>query len=483
MYCDVLVIEALPEAVRTRYGLSNRMEIIVRTCYKSLYSIITAEMASGVSMPVFLITGVPGIGKSMFSLYFIYRYLQDDRFPDKSFFIEYAQGEYFHFQSDEAHVMRDEVSGEVKEFSFEFSVRKDHEPSAQDLLISDIKGKQEPKQQGRWTLIFASPNSERYKQTMNAPHNYRYTMPTWSELELATANPLKDVWYDRFVSFGGVPRLVLWDGKGQPPQHKFEDALMTKGSAVVDHFFKHGFGNIDPERSYVLMHINPPWLPTANDWLYQEDPVYSFASDEIFKVLAKMHMTSLLTMPINLFNAGIASEVYGGSSGGTLFEKICLWLKPIAGSNIAPSSLLAPATQISILLPCMELLPRDWKANKNKTHIEMLKVGVLYQPKISNLESGDAFCVVPSTNDYWLVVLQITAGERHPVKVNGLNDIISAYPEDIRIKVVRKLLVFITPLDGKLNTVQTLHTQDGKVAQRVPPLVQGFEQFIYRHEV
>lgn len=66
-----------------------------------------------------------------------------------------------------------------------------------------------------------------------------------------------------------------------------------------------------------------------------------------------------------------------------------------------------------------------------------LQPNFLYRPKISNLESGDAFYALPSEfcQDgqpvFPLVVLQITVGENHPVKVNGLH-IILASPEFIQ---------------------------------------------------
>lgn len=72
-------------------------------------------------------------------------------------------------------------------------------------------------------------------------------------------------------------------------------------------------------------------------------------------------------------------------------------------------------------------------------------------------------------------MLQITVGENHPVKVNGLHDIILAYSDFIQQRIIKKLLVFVTPLDGKLNSVQPLHTQQNKVAQVIPKLVQEFE--------
>ena len=81
---------------------------------------------------------------------------------------------------------------------------------------------------------------------------------------------------------------------------------------------------------------------------------------------------------------------------------------------------------------------------------------------------------------FCVVILQITVGEEHPVKVNGLHDIILAYPEEIQKRIVEKLLVFLTPADGKLSTVQPYLTQEGKVAERIPNLARGFRQCVCR---
>ena len=44
-------------------------------------------------------------------------------------------------------------------------------------------------------------------------------------------------------------------------------AMDSKGStAVIEYFFQHGFGDVDAEKSYMLMHMNPPWLPEEEDW-------------------------------------------------------------------------------------------------------------------------------------------------------------------------------------------------------------------------
>jgi hypothetical protein len=137
----------------------------------------------------------------------------------------------------------------------------------------------------------------------------------------------------------------------------------------------------------------------------------------------------------------------------------------------------------------VQVLEYHWKENAHDDETKKLQPNALYQPKISNLESGDAFCVLqcPGAPDgspqYALIVLQITVGSVHPVKMNGLHDIVLSYPSAIQDMMIKKLLVFVTPPDGKLNSIQKLITKDGKDALHVPPAVQGFEQCVYRHKI
>lgn len=46
----------------------------------------------------------------------------------------------------------------------------------------------------------------------------------------------------------------------------------------------------------------------------------------------------MLAGAVGMFNAGVASETYGAVSAGNLFEKICLWLKPLNGQHITAAS-------------------------------------------------------------------------------------------------------------------------------------------------
>ena len=133
-------------------------------------------------------------------------------------------------------------------------------------------------------------------------------------------------------------------------------------------------------------------------------------------------------------------------------------------------------TEKNITLPDREILPRQWKTARGRDR--NLSPGVLYQPRIANLESGDCFCVIDWEEGYMLVVLQMTVGAVHPIKVNGLRDIVLAYPMQIRSELVSKVLVFVTPTDGALDGQQPYHTQDGKVAERFSIEVDGPNGFV-----
>mmetsp|Transcript_14848 Transcript_14848/g.13426 ORF Transcript_14848/g.13426 Transcript_14848/m.13426 type:complete len:93 (-) Transcript_14848:98-376(-) len=81
-----------------------------------------------------------------------------------------------------------------------------------------------------------------------------------------------------------------------------------------------------------------------------------------------------------------------------------------------------------------------------------------------------------------IIVLQFTVAEKHPVKVKGLKRIIAAYSKDIQNNITRKFLIFVTPLHGKLNSIQPYHV-DGKVAVHIPRDIKKFEQCTFRYEI
>jgi hypothetical protein len=78
-----LLIKKLPEAFVAQYG-SIPEKIYVRDCYKTLYECAAqSRIRQQIGYSATLFTGVPGIGKSLFLVYFIYRFLTDERFGSR----------------------------------------------------------------------------------------------------------------------------------------------------------------------------------------------------------------------------------------------------------------------------------------------------------------------------------------------------------------------------------------------------------------
>jgi hypothetical protein len=453
-----LIVHELPQSFRLRYGLIPE-SIFVRECYSRLYEIVSGRMLDpSMNFGATLFTGVPGIGKSLFLVYFIHRFLIDANFEDKSFAVEFAKGTYVCFKPT-----ADATKFQSTPQNGSYMQSKDF------LLLCDIADAVEPVSRAKWTFLFSSPAPLRYKEILKNAPCFRYTMPTWSEQELMFVGDIP-LWHENFVLVGGVPRLVF----SSDSPTLLEETLEKKGGAIADAFFTFSFGTVDLLQNYMLVHINPP-MSSDGDYEYDGKTVYSFASDYVFKQLMEKHNGQMLARAIGLFNSGAASETIGAASAGNLFEKVCLWLKPLDGKCITADS-LEGGDNVQFDVPAgRHMLSHDWKETGQ------LPVNALILPRISNLESGDAFCVTQcGSNSFRLVVFQITVGVSHPVKVNGLLKIVQAFPEGVRNNITDKWLFFVIPKHCALNKMQRLVTQKGT---QFAHLVSDFKQFVYRHDI
>ena len=130
----------------------------------------------------------------------------------------------------------------------------------------------------------------------------------------------------------------------------------------------------------------------------------------------------------------------------------------------------------------MELLNKTFVEEKN------LKPDVFYHSRSTNLQSGDAFCAISvngsNVTEYLLIIIQITVAESHPIKVKGLSDILSAYPDEIRKKITKKALVFLTAKYGKLNSFQQYTTARGDAYKaELPKEIEEFRQYVTEYNM
>lgn len=484
----LLIKSTLPEELVERYGdIPNK--IYVRECYRDLYELSAATML-GDRRTISLFTGVPGIGKSIFMIYFIYRYLSDARFHDKRFALEFNRGTY---------IMLSPIGSPGASTFTVAKVNADRIKQKNFLLLCDIDEPAQPIARAKWTFIFSSPDPKRYKEIMKTRRHFGYTVPTWSITELRCLDPDYDSWRANYAIFGGVPRHVFPEPGENDPIIAFEKAIATKGKEIASSVFAWGYGATGEKINYMLVHINPPESPegVVN---YKGRTVYSFASFLAFQRLYELDQNKFIAKAISLFNRGVAALKFGASTAGVYFERMCLWLCPITGqrlqairlqdrklplvkrANSASTSSALGSETAEFQVPTDRLpLPTDWKKAGN------LQPNKFYVPNIDNLESADAFYLTPiispqgtaaSQARYRLVVLQITVASSHPVKANGIVNILKAFPAAIRARVTEKALVFINDYKAKIGVWQNFVSKYKKKLTKVPAVVKNFKQYV-----
>jgi hypothetical protein len=256
--------------------------VMIRECYIAIYDSI---LQSSQNKTRVVVTGVPGIGKSLFALYFAWRYSVDH--SEKGFLFEKSADEIWLF--DPRHQFRVFKRSEARGFT--------------DIpYLVDLNEKKLPGEFiGCFGVVFSSPCPDRFKEWAKNPDiSERYVMPTWSftelELVLANKNGLEvdtDKMLRRYEKVGGVPRLVL-QGSDDFFNGKLTNALSLKGQVISEKFFVGGFGNTDDDMSFLLVHIHPLKYNTDEVEYKAWTENYEFASPYIWGKLYKMNCTEIV---------------------------------------------------------------------------------------------------------------------------------------------------------------------------------------------
>ena len=468
-----LVIESIPDEFIFRFHtIPNK--IFVRQSYQDIYELVTKDMLNeDIVRPAFIFTGVPGIGKSIFLVYFLCRYIRDDRFPDKRFALEFERGVYDYFTPTKIVDVYKTREFRKKEFHIK-----------EVLVLSDISEMSNPDTRGKWLLLFCSPNPLRYKQAMKILPFFYYVLPVWSYDELLSANENEEVWSPMYERCGGVVRSVFC-----PPNHSalvvsiLKKKIVYNGRTAHKNFVERNFGAIDVDNNYELVHISPRRSSDGKYMYLCANYEYTFASMYVFRKLMIELKTSQLREFANWFNSGddFALQKYGASFAGDLFVWFCLFHIPLSGRKLSCISLNDNQSPLGLFeVPEIELISTYWIKEGN------LKPNVLYVPKVFHLKLGDAVCAIEVGGKKMLLILQTTIADAHPISANDLVKIFYAFPESVRKRFHRKIILFITPFHGKLQSLQPLWTVEGKVFQNVseiPTAAQNFEQWLYGYEL
>jgi hypothetical protein len=174
---------------------SSLNRLYIRESYKT----IASSIQPGINKAI--ITGTPGIGKSLFLMYFLWKLVKTG---NRVLLIYHPDIIYYDGQ------------GGVFELDAAPSVTNHDFWNADLWCLFDAKGKKQhlgALPYGRCAFVLStSPSRELVNDFKKPPVPQEFCMPTWSEAELETiASSFPGVidWQERFRILGGIPRHVL----------------------------------------------------------------------------------------------------------------------------------------------------------------------------------------------------------------------------------------------------------------------------------
>ncbi|RKP15804.1 hypothetical protein ROZALSC1DRAFT_4961, partial [Rozella allomycis CSF55] len=204
--CDVPFYNSICNATERDGWISFGQKIPSTTLenlyVRASYRTIASSINSGINKAI--ITGTPGIGKSLFLIYLLWELVKGGK---RVLFIYHPFNIYY------------DGKGGVFRFASGRLPRNSDNSFWNDTLwcLFDAKGKKEfhldrlPYPLCTF-ILSTSPNRELLNDFKNPPVPQVFYMPTWTEAELeAVANlfPGANQWRDRFEFLGGIPRYVM----------------------------------------------------------------------------------------------------------------------------------------------------------------------------------------------------------------------------------------------------------------------------------
>ena len=207
---DTILVVTLPEGIKWMTEKARHM--FVRPCWVKLYGIIVSKMEGrmGTEGEGIILTGNPGIGKSWFLSYVLYRSATE--MPTRAVVFEsVAKEKVWVFGAD----------GSVRQHDWEKRRHVDELSDPSTIYLFDPAGHstgqtREPYRCPAFTVIASSPNRNNYQDMRKHGGKILY-MPPWLLPELRTVAPFmpkppsaQDV-AERFARHGGFSRAVLSD--------------------------------------------------------------------------------------------------------------------------------------------------------------------------------------------------------------------------------------------------------------------------------
>jgi hypothetical protein len=360
------------------------------------YETIASSIRPGINKAI--ITGTPGIGKSLFMIYLLWKLVKAGR---RVLFIYHPNNIYYDGQ------------GGVFELADYPSVI-DHKFWNADLwCLFDAKSKEEGHLSAlpypTCTFVLSmSPRREMINDFKKPPIPQIFYMPLWNEIELETIAPSfpnSNDWHERFRILGGIPRHVLEVTDTNPiellqaacRQCELNACIKIVGlnSAITD--------KTNVEHSLVHITSTPPFTHSS----------VSYASATALDIIvankdaeAKHKMAELLQSS--------AGNPLTASLCGYIFEPYAIELLEKGGDFtcrqlVHGNTTSDPADTLLTIIPSTRMVVDKVKLDQTQNQ--------LYIPKTKNYTAIDAW--IPGVGAF-----QMTVGKTHDIKGVAKNDLL-----------------------------------------------------------
>ena len=444
-----LDLTGVPSHLRLRSKLGRYM--FRRDCYDDFIDDICKSLPKIKLCKAVAILGTAGIGKSSLFMLLLKKLIENPiqfGLQTKSFYHQTRPDTIMLYQYENGNIFscRSVPVGEFLDESI--------------ILFVDMETMEgSPNEHAGISLIFTSFRASHYKELTK--NGWQKVMPTWSANEQAEYfnSPQFEADYGVGVAERAYGNISFYGGsirnnimaalKSIKPEEDIKSVIERKGALICDCFFTAGFGGKKDEISDVLVHRNPQIVNEKYD--YDATPyVYSFASPYILRRLLQLKDTILVTKARHKYSTGTCS----GSDNGKEFELLCLHGFKISGVEFIAKPLSEGTQGFNVSFPPKQVLALNWRQQES-----YLQANILYIPPYGNLESRYSFCLIEINERWTLVILQCTIAETHPVKQNGVKIIYDCYKTNPELKVEDTVIIFMIPLNSKLNRIQSLVTK------------------------
>jgi hypothetical protein len=215
-----LVDECLqsPNDVFLPYPQKKIKKIYVRKCYEDVFDLLLKN----INMESFAISGTPGIGKSLFFVYILYRLMKD--FSEKTLSLKPNRIVYQMTNSYRCFDLQQQTVAIITKLEAEVLVL-----NADTFYVID--GQTTQMSSSCITLFISSPRSQQYKKFVDQTMAKEWYFPVWTLAELQTCQRhcypdlSIEILEERYRVCGGVARFVFHQDYSIPVPKKMKSAL------------------------------------------------------------------------------------------------------------------------------------------------------------------------------------------------------------------------------------------------------------------